>query len=216
MQVTIPQLVEQTLSAKDTDSGRPQPTIINAILDSDLPAAEKSPKRLTSEAIAVVLGGTHSISTVLTIATFHLLTKPSQLERLLEELRTVVPNETDLPTWSTLEKLPYLSAIILEALRLMYGVASRISVVAPDEELLHVTSEKSSSASGFVKTSYTIPRGYAIGISAYMIHMDPILFPNATQFIPDRWLDEHGQRARGLEKYMMSFSKGHRQCVGMQ
>lgn len=208
--------MEQAKGTSDTDAGGTQPTVVETILQSDLPEAEKTPDRLTSEAIAIVLGGTHSISTVLSIATFHLLTNPSQLERLLAELRTVVTDETDLPTWSTLEKLPYLSGVILEALRLMYGVASRISVIAPDEELLYKPAEKPPGATSNFSTCYTIPRGYAIGISAYMIHMDPTLFPNASQFIPDRWLDEHDQRDRGLERYLMSFSKGHRQCIGMQ
>ncbi|KAH6972094.1 trichodiene oxygenase [Ilyonectria sp. MPI-CAGE-AT-0026] len=216
IRVTIPKLVEQSKGTSDTDTGKKQPTVVETILQSDLPEAEKSPDRLTSEAIAIVLGGTHSISTVLSIATFHLLTNPSQMERLLAELRTVVTDETNLPSWSTLEKLPYLNGVVLEALRLMYGVASRISVIAPDEELLYTPTEGPPGATSNAGTSYTIPRGYAIGVSSYMIHMDPTLFPNASEFIPDRWLDKEGQRDRGLEKYLMSFSKGHRQCIGMQ
>jgi cytochrome P450 len=208
--------VEQARSTKEADAGGEEPTVIEALLDSDLPPEEKTTERLTSEAIAVVLGGTHSISKVLTIATYHLLTNQGQLDRLVTELRTVVEDETHLPPWSTLEKLPYLRGVILEALRLMYGVASRITLVAPDEELLYMPAEKSSNFRGNGSTVYTIPRGYAIGMSSYIIHTDPNLFPNASQFLPDRWLDEHGERERGLEKYLMSFSKGHRHCVGMQ
>jgi cytochrome P450 len=208
--------VEQVRSTKEVYSGGEEPTVIEALLDSDLPPEEKTTNRLSCESMAVILGGTNSISTVLTIATYHLLTNQGQFDRLVTELRTVVADETNLPPWSTLEKLPYLRGVILEALRLMYGVASRISLVAPDEELLYMPDEKSSSFRGNGSTSYIIPPGYAIGMSSYIIHTDPTLFPNASQFIPDRWLDEHGERERGLEKYLMSFSKGHRRCIGMQ
>ncbi|KAM5386543.1 hypothetical protein ACJZ2D_000506 [Fusarium nematophilum] len=215
IRVTVPRLVERARSTNETHAGETTQTVVETILESGLPPAEKSPERVTSEAVAFVLGGTHPISAVLSIATFHLLNKPDKLERLRTELHTVVSDETDLPPWSTLEKLPYLSAVVLESLRLVYGVASRVSVVAPDEELVYTPAEQATGAPGDARTCYTIPPGSAIGISSYMIHTDPTLFPDGSEFIPDRWLDEHGQRERGLEKYLMSFSKGHRQCIGM-
>ena len=182
-------------------------TVIDTLLDSNLPEDEKTLERLTGEAVAVVLGGTHSISAVLSIATFHLLDKPSRLTRLQEELQAAVSDETQLPAWSTLEKLPYLSGVILEALRLMHGVASRISLVAPDEDLIYTESEKS---------TYVIPRGSAVGIAPYLVHTNPRIFPNPSEFVPDRWMDDDGQRDRYLEKYLLSFSNGPRQCVGIQ
>lgn len=203
--------------ATDSDcSGKSRPTVIQALLESDLPSSEKTLTRLTSEANAVVLGGTHTVSTVLTVLTYHLLANPAQLSRLRSELQTVVGDATNLPPWTTLEQLPYLSAVILEGLRLMYGIASRISVVSPDQDLPFLASSRPSSASEEVDVCYTIPRGYAIGMSAYIMHSDPKLFPNASRFLPDRWLNEHGQRSRILERYLLSFSRGNRQCLGMQ
>lgn len=205
LQVIIPQLVYESV---DTESDKVvHPNIVDALLESDGPPREKSIERLTGEAVAVVLGGTHSISTVLSIATFHLLRDTERLDRLRRELRSVVRDETALPRWSTLEQLPYLNAIIQEALRLMHGVASRITLVAPDEDLVYVATDDS---------SHVIPRSSSIGMSSYMIHNDSKLYPDPTAFLPERWLDENGTRDRELDKYMMSFSKGPRQCVGMQ
>lgn len=185
------------------------------MLDSDLPEAEKSSERITSEAVALVLGGTHPVSTVLSIATFHLLSEPARLERLRLELRAAIPDETDLPSWAALEKLPYLNSVVMESVRLVYGVASRVSVVSSDE-LLYTPSDKALGASANAEDCYVIPAGSAIGVSSYMTHTNPKIFPNGEDFVPERWLDDNGQRERGLEKYLMSFSRGHRQCVGMQ
>ncbi|KAJ6780316.1 hypothetical protein PWT90_09912 [Aphanocladium album] len=204
-QVIIPKLVRESVNTEFDNVVHPN--VVDALLESDLPPSEKTLERLTGEAVAVVLGGTHSISTVLSIATFHLLKDTNRQDRLRRELRAAVRDETALPPWSTLEQLPYLSAAIQEALRLMHGVASRITLVVPDEDLVYVAVDNS---------SHVIPRGSAVGVSSYMIHSDSKLYPDPTSFLPERWLDENGTRNRELDKYMMSFSKGPRQCVGMQ
>ncbi|KAJ3495096.1 hypothetical protein NLG97_g3643 [Lecanicillium saksenae] len=205
IRVIIPKLV---LDSVDTEGDKVvHPNIVDALLEADLAPSEKTVERLTGEAVAVVLGGTHSISTVLSIITFHLIRDTKRLDRLRSELRGAVRDERALPRWSTLEQLPFLNAVIQEGLRLMHGVASRITLVAPDEDLVYVASDNS---------SHVIPRGSSIGVSSYMIHNDSKLYPDPTVFLPERWLDENGTRNRELDKYMMSFSKGPRQCVGMQ
>lgn len=61
-----------------------------------------------------------------------------------------------------------------------------------------------------------IPRGFAVGMSAFLVHSNDDIFPEPLQFLPGRWLDEKGQMGRILEQYLLSFSKGSRQCLGMQ
>jgi cytochrome P450 len=63
---------------------------------------------------------------------------------------------------------------------------------------------------------YIIPRGTAIGMSSWIMHHNEVIFPNSTMFIPERWLDEKGQQRKDLEQYLLSFSKGSRQCLGMK
>lgn len=215
-QVTIPRLVERVkLAIESNCAGKSRPTIIQTLLESDLPSSEKTLARLTSEANALMLAGTHTTSTALALVTYHLLANPPQLQRLRSELRGVVTDASDLPAWSSLEQLPYLGGVVLEGLRLMYGVASRISVVSPDEDLFFRPAVPLNGANA-VETCYTIPRGYAIGMSAYIMHSDPRLFPDPSRFLPERWLNEHGQRGKTLERYLLSFAKGHRQCLGIQ
>jgi cytochrome P450 len=47
-------------------------------------------------------------------------------------------------------------------------------------------------------------------MTSYLIHHDEAIFPKPYEFNPQRWLDNPR-----LDKYMVSFSKGTRQCVGI-
>ena len=47
-----------------------------------------------------------------------------------------------------------------------------------------------------------------------LTHFNPTIFPDPTEFIPDRWLDPAERKV--LEKYLQPFGKGSRSCVGLQ
>lgn len=44
-----------------------------------------------------------------------------------------------------------------------------------------------------------------------LIHLNPTIFPDPLRFSPDRFLENPR-----LKRYIMSFSQGSRQCLGMQ
>lgn len=99
-----------------------RPTIVESFFESEPNAPVE---RIVDESFAIAGAGTETTSWALTVATFHLLTKPEILARLTEELREVVSDSRKLPSWTMLEKLPYLSAVIQESLRLSCKYASR-------------------------------------------------------------------------------------------
>ncbi|KAF2395907.1 cytochrome P450 [Trichodelitschia bisporula] len=175
------------------------------LLQSDLPDAEKTVPRLGAEASSLISAGTETTAWTLSVLTFHLLDKPAMLERLTGELDRAAPDPKRLPPWASLERLPFLSACILEALRLSYGVATRLARVAPDEDLVY-------EGKG---VRYVIPRGTAVSMANPLIHHNEEIFPEPLEFVPERWLDGKGGRRRDLEGYLLSFSKGSRQCLGM-
>jgi cytochrome P450 len=53
-------------------------------------------------------------------------------------------------------------------------------------------------------------------MSSYLMHHSPSIFPKSHTFDPDRWLNKD-QTANGkpLSRYLVSFSKGTRMCVGL-
>lgn len=100
-------------------------TVFHALLQSDLPPEQLSELRLQHEAISVVGAGLETINTVLTLACFHIYNNPTIFDRLRAELNTAIPDITNPPSLAELQRLPYLSACIEEALRLSYGVTQR-------------------------------------------------------------------------------------------
>ena len=59
-----------------------------------------------------------------------------------------------------------------------------------------------------------MPAGTVVASSSIYIHRQEELFPQARRFMPERWLDEEGNFSTALDKYMVQFSKGARQCIG--
>lgn len=61
-------------------------------------------------------------------------------------------------SWVELEKLPYLSAVIAESLRLSYGISSRTPRIAPLEHLVY-----RGRLNGDSDVEYVLPKGTAVG-----------------------------------------------------
>jgi hypothetical protein len=49
----------------------------------------------------------------------------------------------------------------------------------------------------------------------YFVHHDPTIFPEPEKFDPERWIRASND-GTNLKKYMVSFNKGSRQCLGMK
>lgn len=113
----------------------------------------------------------------------------------------VFPKPEGHPTSAQLERLPYLSAVIQEGLRLHPGATLRFQRVCPDEPLFY--------RDPWTKKEYVIPAGTSVSMDALSISMNSKIFPEPTKFWPERWIGN-----KGLEKYLFTFSKGTRKCIG--
>ncbi|KAL9065703.1 MAG: hypothetical protein Q9157_007387, partial [Trypethelium eluteriae] len=190
-------------------------TVFASLLQSDLPPSEKSLQRMTEEGFSLFAAGTETVSWALTVISYHLLTKPAMLEELTAEVSGVVDSSGQLPPWATLEKLPYLGAVVHEGLRLSYGLASRTSRIATAEDLIYRGDWTPKGSQTSTIANYVIPRGYAIGMSSAIMHHDERFFPHSHCFLPDRWLDEKKQHRKQLDRALLAFSKGSRGCIGI-
>lgn len=173
-------------------------TVFHTLLRSDLPAQEKETRRLAEEAVLLVGAGTHTTSWILTVITFYLLSNPPLLQKLREELRTVMPEVDSYAPLMELEKLPFLTSVLKEGLRLGHGAVVRSSRIAPDASLKC--------------GDWAIPPGIPVAMTIPLTHLDESIFPDPLTFEPHRWL---GNNSSHLEKYLVAFSKGSRGCVGM-
>ncbi|TVY90100.1 Cytochrome P450 monooxygenase [Lachnellula willkommii] len=123
---------------------------------------------------------------------------------LLAELSTVPKTAS----WSELEKLPYLSAVLEEGNRLSWGVTARTARIA-DETLKYTPSAYAASPG----KSYAIPPGTPISTTTLSAHTAESVFPEPFTFDPERWLGDAGSERR---KFQMAFGKGERKCIGIE
>ncbi|KAG0651719.1 Cytochrome P450 monooxygenase [Hyphodiscus hymeniophilus] len=175
-------------------------TIFSDILESDLPDAEKEIQRLSEEASIIASAGSDTIKNAMNVACFHILNNPTIHEALVAELVAVLPDRDTTPVLSQLEALPYLTAIIQESLRLSYGVVQRSPRVSPSQVIQY--------------KGFAIPPGYAVGMDPVHMHHNEGVFPDSYAFQPGRWLGD-AAATRRLQRYNVAFSRGTRQCLGM-
>lgn len=165
-----------------------------------LPEHDKSLAVQFDTAGMFVTAGLETVAFTVEQAVFHLLDQPALLARLQEELASATPDTNNVPSWTELEKLPFLSAVIQESLRLSVGVLSRL----PRKNTKHELQYK----------SWIIPRNTYVGMSNKFTNYNAEIFPEPRRFNPDRWLQGEEERKK-LERYMVSFSKGSRRCIGV-
>ncbi|KAK3491096.1 cytochrome P450 [Neurospora hispaniola] len=190
-------VTKQHLS-KDTTSSE-HTTLFHALAQSNyLSPADKTEERLVREAKLIFLGGTISTGRTLSFVSYYVLSRPDIKARLEDELQDVMAAWPEaIPTWTELEKLPYLQAVIKEALRLSYGFMRRLPRVSPDVAIQY--------------KEYTIPPGTPVGMSAYLMHSNSEVYQDPDQFVPERWL---GGDTRVMQRSYVPFTRGSRSCLG--
>ncbi len=201
-QQTEKQIAQIKAQPRSTYSDLVHPTLFHEILQSSLPESDKSVSRLKDEAGIVVAAGTLTTSWALSVATYHLLASPRILTNLKKELKSAMPDPDVVVALPVLESLLYLNGVVQEALRMSYGVASRLQRISP-ERPMHFNDSKSGK-------QWYIPPNTPVGMTSVLVHQDESIFPDASSFVPERWI----QNPR-LDRYLVSFSKGSRQCLGI-
>ncbi|KAF2176548.1 cytochrome P450 [Zopfia rhizophila CBS 207.26] len=172
------------------------PTIFHELLNSDLPASEKTNARLGDEAQLIVAAGLITTSWALTVASFHITASEHIYSKLYEELCDAGVASCDELEWHKLEALPYLNGCVHEAVRLAHGVSTRSPRPAPDTDLKY--------------GDWVIPKNTPVSMTNVDVLMNAKIFPKPKEFVPERWIENPG-----LERYFVPFSKGSRQCLGI-
>lgn len=117
-----------------------------------------------------------------------------KVSRLHDELINASPGKG-------LDTLPYLGAVVQEALRLWAPGTLPLPRYVPSK--------------GTHIDGYYLPGNTIVGSISYSMHrLDPSIFPDADDFVPERWLnpDNHSERHR----LFFAFGLGPRTCIGKQ
>ncbi|KAK7946092.1 Trichodiene oxygenase [Apiospora aurea] len=194
MKVTSDYFVSLRSAATDPDAPR---TIVHEILDSELPPDEKSMGRVFQEVGTISGAGNETVAGCLSMILYHVYANQTILVRLRSEL--VAARHEPGPSLTVLENLPYLTAVLMEGLRLSPALATRAQRIAPDRDLVY--------------NGQVIPAGTPVGMTTLLMHTDPDIYPDPTCFDPERWVDMDVRRK--AEKTYAPFGRGTRMCLGM-
>ncbi|KAF2683180.1 cytochrome P450 [Lentithecium fluviatile CBS 122367] len=144
-------------------------TIVHKIIDSKLPPSENTFERVVED-VATVTG-----------AEFETTSSSTPAELASANASSFSPLDL-----RNLEKLPYLTTILMEGLRLSPAIATCMACMAPD--------------TGLVYERWGIPPGTP-------------LYLELQRFSPDRWM--HLDSRKNADKTFAPFSRGTRNCLGM-
>jgi len=169
-------------------------TLVHEIMQSKLPPPEKSFERVFDEVSTTTGAGFETTAAVIRIAAFHIYSDPKILQKLQAELAAAPGHDLE-----ALEKLTYLTAIIMEAMRLAPAMATRSARIAQDKDLVYA--------------GWRIPAGTPVGMTTYLLHHDEEEYPEPRRFSPDRWMDPSPWRLG--KRTFVPFGKGKRNCIGM-
>lgn len=174
--------------------------MIDAILRSGLPPSEKNVERILGEVAPTTAAAFDTTANALRLIVYHIYSNEVILQRLRDELASLSTAEP--AALNELEQLPYLTAVLMEGMRLSPAIGSRAARVT-DRELVY--------------KEWRIPAGTPIGMTTLLMHTDEKLYPDPMSFNPDRWMDS--TKTRGVatgSNFYEPFSRGTRMCVGMQ
>jgi cytochrome P450 len=179
-------------------------TIVHEIVDSNLPTAEKALGRVVDDVTTVTGAGFETTANVLRLVFYHVFSNASILQRLRAELASAGGLPKSSPQMKvelrTLEQLPYLTSILMEGMRLSPAIASRMTRIAPDRDIVY--------------GEWNIPAGTPVGMMTLLMHTGETLYPEPMRFEPERWMDLDARKK--ADKTYVPFSKGTRNCLGMQ
>lgn len=162
------------------------PILTELLTASDNDEVQFSEDELQQQLRTLVIAGHDTTAAALAWALYHIHREPGVWEQLTAELCADPPAEQ-------LVKLPYLSAVIAETLRMHPAVPIVLrKLVAPR------------TISGVQRSA-----GDIVGIAVPALHFNPELFPDPYQFRPERFL------ARNPTPFeYMPFGGGYRRCLG--
>jgi cytochrome P450 family 12 len=134
---------------------------------------------------------------------YSLAKNPEKQEKLRAEIRQVLPEKNSPLTADNMRNMPYLRAVIKEALRMLPPASGTIR--AAGQEL--------------VIQGYQIPQGTNLLVSNALLSMEEQHFPRSQEFLPERWIRENADsgcpNARNANPFVyLPFGFGARMCVG--
>ncbi|KAG9239848.1 cytochrome P450 [Calycina marina] len=153
-----------------------------------------TPSEVKAQCKDLMFAGTDSTGANLARICQELARSPDRYQALRSE---VVSNLEAGTAKTDAQALPYLSAVVKEALRISMANPTRLPRIVP--------------SSGWTFKGTNFPSGAIVGCSAYELHLNPAVFPNPQTFQPERWLRDNVTPE--MRKHSFAFGAGSRACI---
>lgn len=154
-------------------------------------------------ALQNMFAGSDTTSISLNATLFNIIAHPDVLGKLREELDGAAARGelSDPPTFAEAQALPYLQAVMKEALRIHPATGLPLWREVP--------------AGGATLCGTYFPAGTNVGINSWVAHRSQEIWgPDADKFRPERWLESSEEKLRELNAVYMPFGLGSRTCIG--
>ncbi|KAI1286250.1 Cytochrome P450 9e2 [Halotydeus destructor] len=148
---------------------------------------------IVSQSILFIQAGHDTTSTLLGFMFYQLALNPDIQERLYEEVKSLTE-----VTYESINKLPYLEAVINETLRMHPPALDMNRKALVDYKL--------------PGTDIVVPKGCRVEMPLIAVHYNEQYFANPFKFDPERFLP-HNRDQLNLDAFM-PFGSGPRNCVG--
>ncbi|KAL4752995.1 hypothetical protein BDW72DRAFT_201954 [Aspergillus terricola var. indicus] len=165
----------------------------------------ENPHRISDWDILATAGanvGAGSDTTAISLSStlYHLLRNPRCLAKLRDEIESAgIGAET--PAFKSTQEMPYLQAVLKEALRIHPRTGFPLFRVVPK--------------GGQVLAGQFFPEGVNVGINSRVLHYDTTIYgADASIFRPERWLEADEEQLKTMELNYMPFGMGSRTCLG--
>ncbi|KAH6648403.1 pisatin demethylase [Truncatella angustata] len=172
---------------------------------------------LFQEAFEQILAGSDTTAASIRVILLYIISHPRVYARLQAEIDAAVesgkaPASPEVISDAAARELPYLGAVIREAMRVYPPVANLFSRIVPDGGDVVTVDGK----------EYFLPGGTMVGYSAWGMHRNNKLVygEDAKVFRPERWLidastpEQEEQLARMIKTNDMIFGHGRWACLG--
>ena len=160
------------------------------LLARDEAGQQMTDEELHDNLISLLLAGHETTASALVWALYWVYQLPEVRYKLFEELNCLGENPDPLE----IAKLPYLSAVCAETLRI-YPVVPAAFIRVPKSPIEIM--------------GYQLPAGSALALSIYLLHQREDLYPEPKEFKPERFLE----RKYSAYEYL-PFGGSNRRCLG--
>ncbi|KAM6407829.1 cytochrome P450 3A12-like [Rhynochetos jubatus] len=156
-----------------------------------------SDEEILAQALLFVFAGYETTGSTLSYLAYNLATHPDVQQQLQDEIDATLTNKAT-SMYNAIMQMEYLDMVVNETLRL-FPPGGRIERVC----------KKTVEINGV-----TIPKDMVVMIPAYVLHRDPVYWPEPEEFRPERFSKE---RKESMDPYtFLAFGAGPRNCIGMR